>query len=104
MRGVQRRPVVEQGAPLGCTAPGSDRALSKLPFGNNNVDSELFGDAYEYLIKKFADDSGHTAQEFYTNRTVVHLMVQMLAPKSGDSTAAVPTGASNPSWCRMMSG
>lgn len=23
---------------------------------------------YEYLIKKFADDSGHTAQEFYTNR------------------------------------
>jgi len=39
----------------------------------------------EFLIKKFADDSGHTAQEFYTNRTVVHLMVQMLEPKSGES-------------------
>ena len=30
------------------------------------------GNGYEYLIKKFADDSGHTATEFYTNRTVVH--------------------------------
>ena len=35
------------------------------------------GNAYEFLIKKFADDSGHTAQEFYTNRTLVHLMVQI---------------------------
>lgn len=43
------------------------------------------GQGYEYLIKKFADDSGHTAQEFYTNRTVVHLMTEMLKPKSGES-------------------
>lgn len=42
------------------------------------------GNAYEFLIKKFADDSGHTAQEFYTNRTLVHLMVQMLQPKPGE--------------------
>ena len=42
------------------------------------------GNAYEYLIKQFADDSGHTAQEFYTNRTVVHLMVQMLDPHPGE--------------------
>ncbi len=42
------------------------------------------GNGYEFLIKKFADDSGHTAQEFYTNRTLVHLMVQMLAPKPGE--------------------
>ena len=40
---------------------------------------------YEYLIKKFADDSGHTAQEFYTNRTVVHLMTEMLEPQSEES-------------------
>jgi type I restriction enzyme M protein len=38
----------------------------------------------EYLINQFADDSGHTAQEFYTNRTLVHLMVQMLEPQFGD--------------------
>jgi type I restriction enzyme M protein len=43
------------------------------------------GNGYEYLIKKFADDSGHTAAEFYTNRTVVHLMTEMLQPQSGES-------------------
>jgi type I restriction enzyme M protein len=49
-----------------------------------NVPEDELGNAYEFLIKKFADDSGHTAQEFYTNRTVVHLMVQMLDPKPGE--------------------
>ena len=43
------------------------------------------GNGYEYLIKKFADDSGHTAAEFYTNRTVVHLMTEMLQPQPGES-------------------
>jgi len=38
------------------------------------------GNGYEYLVKKFADDSGHTAAEFYTNRTVVHLMTELLKP------------------------
>jgi len=49
-----------------------------------NVPEDELGNGYEFLIKKFADDSGHTAQEFYTNRTVVHLMVQMLEPKPGE--------------------
>jgi type I restriction enzyme M protein len=49
-----------------------------------NVPEDELGNGYEFLIKKFADDSGHTAQEFYTNRTVVHLMVQMLEPKAGE--------------------
>lgn len=48
------------------------------------VPEDELGNGYEFLIKKFADDSGHTAQEFYTNRTVVHLMVQMLNPKPGE--------------------
>ena len=43
------------------------------------------GNGYEFLIKKFADDSGHTAQEFYTNRTLVHLMTKMLNPQPGES-------------------
>ena len=43
------------------------------------------GNGYEYLIKKFADDSGHTAQEFYTNRTLVRLMTRMLEPRPGSS-------------------
>jgi type I restriction enzyme M protein len=43
------------------------------------------GRGYEYLIKQFANDSGHNAQEFYTNRTVVHLMTELLKPESGES-------------------
>nr|WTA70832.1 type I restriction-modification system subunit M [Micromonospora sp. NBC_00855] len=50
-----------------------------------NVPEDELGQAYEYLVKKFADDSGHTAQEFYTNRTLVHLMVKMLEPQPGES-------------------
>jgi type I restriction enzyme M protein len=48
------------------------------------VPEDELGNAYEYLIKQFADDSGHTAQEFYTNRTLVHLMTQMLEPLPGE--------------------
>ena len=50
-----------------------------------NCPEDELGQGYEYLVKKFADDSGHTAQEFYTNRTVVHLMTELLQPKSGES-------------------
>ncbi|WP_197510828.1 type I restriction-modification system subunit M [Tessaracoccus coleopterorum] len=50
-----------------------------------NLPEDELGNGYEFLIKKFADDSGHTAQEFYTNRTLVHLMTQMLKPESGES-------------------
>lgn len=59
--------------------------FSKLSLSLSNCPEDELGQAYEYLIKKFADDSGHTAQEFYTNRTVVHLMTEMLQPKSGES-------------------
>lgn len=50
-----------------------------------NCPEDELGQGYEYLIKQFADDSGHTAQEFYTNRTVVHLMTEILQPQSGES-------------------
>mgnify|MGYP000371464503 CR=1 FL=1 len=59
--------------------------LSSVVLSLENVPEDELGNGYEYLIKKFADDSGHTAQEFYTNRTVVHLMAQMLNPKPGES-------------------
>ena len=70
----------------------SDRTLrdlvehfSTLTLSVVNVPEDELGQAYEYLVKKFADDSGHTAQEFYTNRTLVHLMTQMLEPRPGES-------------------
>jgi type I restriction enzyme M protein len=70
----------------------SDRTLRELVehFSSQilslaRVPEDELGNAYEYLIRKFADDSGHTAAEFYTNRTVVHLMTLMLDPKPGES-------------------
>lgn len=50
-----------------------------------NVADDKLGNAYEYLIKEFADDSGHTAAEFYTNRTVVKLMTKIMDPQPGES-------------------
>jgi type I restriction enzyme M protein len=58
--------------------------FSRHRLGLKAVPEDELGNAYEYLIKQFADDSGHTAQEFYTNRTVVHLMTQMLEPRPGE--------------------
>ncbi len=40
--------------------------FSALPLGNQNVASDIIGDAYEYLIKKFADATHRKAGEFYT--------------------------------------
>ncbi len=50
-----------------------------------NVPDDQLGNAYEYLIKEFADDSGHTAAEFYTNRTVVKLMTMIVDPQPGET-------------------
>lgn len=47
--------------------------------------ADEMGQAYEYLIGKFADDAGNTAQEFYTNRTVVTLMAEILQPKPNET-------------------
>ena len=59
--------------------------LSSQVLSIANCPEDELGVGYEYLIKKFADDSGHTAAEFYTNRTVVHLMTELLKPKPGES-------------------
>ncbi len=59
--------------------------FSTLELTVANLPEDELGQGYEYLIKKFADDSGHTAAEFYTNRTVVHLMTGMLDVQPGES-------------------
>ena len=51
----------------------------------STVADDKLGNACEYLIKEFADDSGHTAAEFYTNRTVVKLMTKIMDPQPGES-------------------
>ena len=59
--------------------------FSKVKLTVAEVPHDLMGEGYEYLIKKFADDSGHTAAEFYTNRTVVKLMTMITDPQPGES-------------------
>ena len=59
--------------------------FSQLDLSNRAVPNDVLGDAYEYLIKKFADLTNRKAGEFYTPRTVVELMVRMLAPRAGDA-------------------
>ena len=59
--------------------------FSELPLGNTRVASDVLGDAYEYLIKKFADSTNKKAGEFYTPRSVVRLMVDILDPSEGET-------------------
>lgn len=59
--------------------------MSKIKVGNENYSSDVMGDSYEYLIKKFADLSKKNAGEFYTPRSVVKLMVKILDPKPGET-------------------
>ena len=70
----------------------SDEILSNLvehfsqhKLNLSNVPDDKLGNAYEYLIKEFANDSGHTAAEFYTNRAVVKLMTMIMDPQPGES-------------------
>lgn len=59
--------------------------MSSLKVGNQNYSADVMGDAYEYLIKKFADISKKNAGEYYTPRTIVKLMVMLMDPKPGDT-------------------
>ena len=56
----------------------------QIPMGVKDVREDDMGRAYEYLIKKFADKANKKAGEFYTPRTVVRLMVNILDPKAGE--------------------
>ncbi|MGB3466646.1 MAG: class I SAM-dependent DNA methyltransferase [Cyclobacteriaceae bacterium] len=70
----------------------SDRLLTDLVehfsqyvLSNELVDPDILGNAYEYLIKHFADLTNKKAGEFYTPRSVVHLLGLMLDPHEGES-------------------
>ena len=60
--------------------------FSAFSLGNKAVSTDVLGDAYEYLVGKFADVTRRNkAGEFYTPRSVVRMMVEMLDPKEGES-------------------
>src|SRR5437870_9615737 len=59
--------------------------FSRLPLSNSDVNSDVLGQAYEYLIKRFADATNKKAGEFYTPRSIVRLMIRILDPREGES-------------------
>ena len=59
--------------------------FSKYTLSLKACPADEMGQAYEYMVGKFADDAGNTAQEFYTNRTVVQLMAEILQPQPNES-------------------
>jgi type I restriction enzyme M protein len=60
-------------------------AFNSLRLTPDEVSHDLLGQAYEYLLKNFADESGKKAGEFFTPRQVVRLIVRILDPKPGES-------------------
>lgn len=59
--------------------------FSRRPLTNELVSPDMLGNAYEYLIKQFADQSNKKAGEYYTPREVVRMLVDILAPKAGET-------------------
>ena len=59
--------------------------FSKITLSNSDTQHQLLGDAYEYLIKKFADLQNKKAGEFYTPRTIVSLLVHILDPSDSET-------------------
>jgi type I restriction enzyme M protein len=71
---------------------GAINYLDPIPLDNSNVTPDVLGDAYEYLIKKFADENkaGTTAGQFYTPPEVVEIIVRTIQPQP-DKTFYDPT-------------
>lgn len=61
--------------------------LGAVDLSNNNVTVDVLGDAYEYLIKRFADENkgGTMAGQFYTPQEVVDIIVHYLKPQEGET-------------------
>lgn len=61
------------------------QVLSQHRLGIDDVEPDILGRAYEYLLRKFAEGQGQSAGEFYTPREVAVLMAQLLDPKPGET-------------------
>ena len=59
--------------------------FNKIKLGVGHVRDDDMGRVYEYLIKRFADKANKKAGEFYTPRSIVRLMVNVLDPQPGET-------------------
>ena len=64
---------------------GLVEVLGRHRLGINDVEPDILGRAYEYLLRKFAEGSGQSAGEFYTPGEVAILMSHILDPEEGDA-------------------
>jgi type I restriction enzyme M protein len=53
--------------------------------GLDDVEPDILGRAYEYLLRKFAESQGQSAGEFYTPPEVAIVMARILDPKPGNT-------------------
>ena len=60
-------------------------AFGSLNLRPDRVGHDVLGNAYEYLLRQFADESGKKAGEFFTPRAVVRLLTRILDPQPTDS-------------------
>ncbi len=58
-------------------------AISTKRLGLDDVEADIIGKSYEYLIRKFAEGGGQSAGEFYTPPEVGAIMSRVLAPEPG---------------------
>lgn len=59
--------------------------LSGTTLSKENISDDSMGAGFEFLVKDFAQDTGHTAADFYTNRTVIDLVLELADPQAGES-------------------
>lgn len=57
--------------------------LSRHRLGLKDVEPDIFGRAYEYLLRKFAEGQGQSAGEFFTPKEVGWLIARLLRPEEG---------------------
>lgn len=57
--------------------------FGSLPLDHASVNDDLFGNAYEYLIRNFASKAGKSSGEFYTPKEVAYLMAEIVEPQPG---------------------
>ena len=58
--------------------------LNDINFRFFDAESDVLGDAYEYLIGKFANDSGRQAGEFYTPQPVSKVIARVVSSGKSD--------------------
>ncbi len=80
----------------------SDKALkgivetfsdTRYRLGLHDVEPDFLGRCYEYLLRKFAENQGQSAGEFFTPREVGFLMAEILRPRPGEEALDYACGS-----------